>query len=90
MEYVVIFSDMIVWNVTEVYTDRDGIKKIFDAANFESESGAWRYFNNRIDRNDGEVLSVESAPEGDIGLGVYNHSHFGEITVEVSYGHLFP
>lgn len=81
---------MIVWNVTEVYTDRDGIKKIFDAANFESESGAWRYFNNRIDRNDGEVLSVESAPEGDIGLGVYNHSHFGEITVEVSYGHLFP
>lgn len=81
---------MVVWNVTEIYTDKDGLAKIFDAANFESESGAWKHFNHRIDRNDGEVLSMESAPEGDIGLGIYHHSHYGIITVEVSYGHLFP
>lgn len=81
---------MIVWNVIETHIDKDGLPKVFDISSFESESRAWIHFNKRIDRNDGEVLSVESAPDGDVGFGVYEHPHYGTITVEVSYGNLFP
>lgn len=81
---------MIVWNVIEMHIDKDGLPKIFDYASFESEDRAWMHFNNRIDRNDGEVMSVESAPYGDVGFGVYEHPHYGTITVDVSYGNLFP
>lgn len=81
---------MIVWTVTETHIDKDGLPKVFDNSSFKSEIRAWIHFNNRIDRNDGEVLSVESAPYGDIGIGVYKHPHYGTITVEVSYGNLFP
>lgn len=83
-------ENMIVWTVTETHIDKDGLPKVFDSHSFESESRAWIHFNNRIDRNDGDVLSVESAPEGDIGFGVYKHPYYGIITVEVSYGNLFP
>lgn len=81
---------MIIWTVIETHIDKDGLPKVFDSYSISSESRAWLHFNNRIDRNDGEVISVKSAPYGDVGLGVYEHPHYGTITVEVSYGNLFP
>lgn len=81
---------MIVWNVIETCIDYKGDPRVFDSTNFKSEQGAWDYFYNRIERNDGVVERKEWAPEGMVGFGRFNHDYYGDIFIEVTYSQLFP
>lgn len=81
---------MIIWNVIETALDHKGDPRVFDAANFKSEQGAWNYFSNRIERNEGVVERMEVAEAGMVGFGHYNHDYYGDIFIEVSYSQLFP
>lgn len=81
---------MIVWNVIETCMDYKDNARVFDAISFKSEQGAWNYFNNRIERNDGVVERKEIAEAGMVGFGYYNHDYYGDIFIEVTYSQLFP
>ena len=81
---------MIIWNVIETALDYKGNPRVFDATSFKSEEGAWRYFNNRIERNDGVVERSEFADAGMVGFGYYHHDYYGDIFIEVSYSQLLP
>lgn len=81
---------MIIWNVIETCDDYKGDPRVFDAHSFKSAKGAWDYFNEKIEVNDGVIERKEWDEEGAVGFGNYYSEYYGDIFIEVSYSQLLP